>query len=138
MDNKRNLLHLGLLVMRVGIGITIFLHGLPKLMGGPEAWEGLGGTMATFGITFAPTFWGFMAAFAEAIGGLLLAVGLFARPVAFLLIGTMVVAVGMHVSKGDGFSGYGHALDLLIVFAGLLLTGPGKYSLDAKLFPRLA
>lgn len=138
MTKKENLLHLGLLVLRVGIGITIFFHGLPKIMGGTEAWTAIGGSMSNLGINFAPTFWGFMAAFAETIGGILFALGLFFRPAAFLLIGTMIVALVMHFSQGDDFMKYGHALDLLIIFVAALLTGPGKYSLDAKFIPRIA
>lgn len=138
MIRKENLLHLGLLVLRIGIGITIFFHGLPKIMGGAETWAALGSSMSNLGINFAPTFWGFMAAFAETIGGILFALGLFFRPAAFLLIGTMIVALIVHLSQGDDFMKYGHALDLLIIFVAALLTGPGKYSLDAKFFPRIA
>ena len=138
MKHKNDALHIGLLILRIGIGISIFFHGLPKIMGGPERWEMLGGTMSNLGITFAPTFWGFMAAFAETVGGVLFALGLFFRPAAFLLISTMIVALAMHFSQGDDFMKYGHALDLLIVFVAAFFTGPGKYSLDAKFIPRIA
>lgn len=138
MRKNDNLLHVGLLVLRMGIGISIFFHGLPKITAGPETWTAIGGTMSNLGITFAPTFWGFMAAFSESAGGILLALGLFFRPAALLLIGTMIVALVMHISLGDDFMKYGHALDLLIVFAAALLTGPGKYSFDAKYVPKLA
>ena len=132
MRKKDDLLQVGLLILRIGIGISIFFHGLPKIMGGPETWTAIGGTMSNLGINFAPTFWGFMAAFAETVGGILFALGLFFRPAALLLIGTMIVALVMHLSQGDDFMKYGHSLDLLIVFVAALLTGPGKYSFDAK------
>ncbi len=138
MTQKQNLMNYGLLILRVGIGITIFLHGFPKITGGVETWTAIGGTMSNFGIDFAPAFWGFMAAFAETVGGALFVFGLFFRPAALLLIGTMIVAVVTHVVQGDGFAGYGHALDLSIVFLAALLTGPGKYSLDAKFIPKIA
>lgn len=138
MKREKNLLDAGLLLLRIGIGISIFFHGLPKIMAGPEMWTTIGGTMSNLGITFAPTFWGFMAAFAETVGGILFALGLFFRPAALLLIGTMVVALVMHFSQGDDFMKYGHALDLLIVFIAGLVTGPGNYSFDAKFLPKLA
>ncbi|MFY9172881.1 DoxX family protein [Petrimonas mucosa] len=138
MKREKNLLDAGLLLLRIGIGISIFFHGLPKIMAGPEMWTAIGGTMSNLGITFAPTFWGFMAAFAETVGGILFALGLFFRPAALLLIGTMVVALVMHFSQGDDFMKYGHALDLLIVFIAGLVTGPGNYSFDAKFLPKLA
>jgi putative oxidoreductase len=138
MKREKNLLDAGLLLLRIGIGISIFFHGLPKIMARPEMWTAIGGTMSNLGITFAPTFWGFMAAFAETVGGILFALGLFFRPAALLLIGTMVVALVMHFSQGDDFMKYGHALDLLIVFIAGLVTGPGNYSFDAKFLPKLA
>ena len=138
MKQKQNLINYGLLILRLGIGFTIFLHGLPKITGGVETWTGIGSTMSNLGITFAPAFWGFMAAFSETVGGLLFALGLFYRPAALLLCGTMAVAVITHLSQGDGFTGYGHALDLLIVFVAALVAGPGKYSFDAKFIPKIA
>lgn len=135
---KKNLLHFGILLLRIGIGVSMMMHGIPKLMAGPEMWTGLGGAMGNLGITFAPTFWGFMAAFAEGVGGLLIALGLFVRPVSLMLVFNMVVAIMMHIAQGDGFMGYGHALDLLIIFAALLFIGAGKYSLDAKFLPKIA
>lgn len=121
----------GLLIIRLGVGGIFMVHGWPKLTGGMEMWAGLGGAMGVFGIGFAPAFWGFMAAASEFVGGLLLALGLLARPAAFFLLLTMVVAAVMHITGGDGFATFSHPLKLVFVFAGLLLTGPGKYSIDA-------
>lgn len=123
----------GLLVIRVGVGVIFMFHGWPKITGGVEMWERLGGAMSVFGIGFAPVFWGFMAAFSEFFGGLLIALGLFSRPAAFLMFFTMVVASLMHITGGDGFSRFSHPLKLVFVFFGLILTGPGKYSIDAGL-----
>lgn len=135
---KKNLLQFGWLILRVGIGISIFLHGFPKITGGTETWTAIGGSMGVFGINFAPTFWGFLAALAESVGGLLFALGLFFRPAAVMLTGTMIVALSTHLAAGDNFMVFGHALDLLFVFAGAIFIGAGKYSLDAKLLPKIA
>lgn len=123
----------GILFMRVGLGFMFVLHGWPKLAGGPEKWEQLGGAMGTLGINFAPTFWGFMAAITEFGGGILLALGLLTRPVLVGLIITMFVAAWMHFTKGDPFPRIAHPTELGITFAGLLLLGPGRFSIDAKL-----
>ena len=131
----RSRIDAGLLLVRIGLGISfVFLHGAPKLLGGPETWIKLGGAMGALGITAAPAFWGFMAAFAEGIGGLLVALGLAFRPALVLLVVTMLVAALAHVVQfGDGLVGASQAPELAVVFAGLLLTGPGRYALDARL-----
>lgn len=123
----------GLLFLRVGIGISFMFHGFPKLMGGPETWAYLGGALSAVGINFAPTFFGFLASVSEFGGGLLLALGLLSRPACFFLMNTMVVATIMHVTKGDPFMKYSHALESAILFLSLMVIGPGKYSLDEKL-----
>ncbi len=132
----------GLLIVRVGVGIMFVLHGEGKMFGGPEKWAKLGKAMADVGIDFAPVFWGFMAAFAEFGGGILLALGLFFRPACFLMLVTMAVAAHVHwldaAEAGESLKGKlmegSHAIELGIVFLALLFTGPGKYSVDNKLF----
>ncbi len=123
---------IGLLILRVGIGIMFTIHGLPKLIAGPETWTMLGGSMKSLGVGFAPMAWGFMAAFSEFAGGLLLALGFFTRPACFFLLVTMIVATAMHISKGDPFVAYSHAMEAGILFISLILIGPGKYSLDGQ------
>lgn len=125
----------GLLILRIGLGVMFMVHGWPKISGGPEKWLALGEAMNHLGISFAPAFWGFMAAFAEFFGGLLLLVGLLARPATFLLAFTMLVATVMHLKSGHDFvPKVSYPLELMIVFLGLLLLGPGRISLDHKLF----
>lgn len=123
---------LGLLILRVGLGLAYMMHGYPKVTGGIETWNGLGGAMNVFGIDFGAPIWGALAAFTEFLGGFLLLVGWGVRPVCILLGFAMLVATLSHYQGGDGFSGYSHALKMLAVFVGLLFIGPGKYSLDRK------
>jgi len=122
----------GLLILRIGLGVMMMVHGLPKIMGGPSGWEGLGGSMKVVGINFLPTVWGFLAAVSEGLGGFLLILGLFFRPVNMMLVFTMVIAALVHFGKGDGISGASHAIELGVVFLSLIFIGPGKYSIDKK------
>ena len=127
--------HIGLLILRIGLGCMFLIHGGPKLFGGPEKWEKLGMAMNSLGIGFIPTFWGFMAAISEFFGGACLILGLFFRPACILLTITMMVAAISHLSRGDGLSGASHAIEVGIVFLSFILIGAGKYSLDEKLNP---
>lgn len=138
MKNREALVDLGLLVLRVGIGIIFVFHGYPKLLGGIETWTQVGSAMSMIGINFAPAFWGFMAAFAETIGGVFIILGLLHRPVALMLTFTMIVAVVMHVTGGDPFGIYSNALKALVIFVALVITGPGKYSIDYRYFRMIA
>ena len=120
----------GLLIMRIGLGAMMITHGYPKLMGGMETWTKIGGSMGNLGVTAYPTFWGFMAAFAESICGLFVVLGLFFRPACLLIMFTMIVAAMYHFKAGDGLDGAGHAVELAFAFFGLMFVGPGKYSVD--------
>lgn len=132
LDNLGKYRNTGLLLLRIGVGIMFIIHGFPKLAGGPQGWEGLGGSMKVIGIDFLPVFWGFMAAVTETFGGFLLIVGLFYRPACILLVFTMIIAALVHFGKGDGLQGASHAIELAIVFFSLIFIGPGKYSVDKR------
>jgi len=134
--NFENKIDLGLFVIRVGIGLLFIFHGWPKITGGPETWSWLGKALSSYGIYFMPEAFGFIAAVSEFAGGILLVLGLFTRTSLVFLFGTMAVATLMHLGVGDPFGKVSHPLKALAVFAGLFFTGPGKYSLDLKLFKK--
>ena len=125
-----------LLVIRLYWGWQFFLTGKAKLMDIPtfvERFTNWGVPMPKINVVMAGT--------TEAVGGLLLALGLFARPAAVPLIGTMVVAYltaekeSLHAifSEPDKFV---TADPFLFLFASVivLVFGPGKLSLDALFF----
>lgn len=132
LDRLGNYRNTGLLLMRVGLGIMMMVHGYPKLMGGPELWTKLGHATGNVGIHFAPMFWGLMAALTEAVGGLLIVLGFFTRPVCLFLMINLTVAALQHFSKGEGINGAAHAIETGLAFLGLLFLGPGRYSIDKK------
>lgn len=124
----------GLLVLRIGIAyLMITNHGWGKITGGPDRWTRVGEFgMPHLGITFLPVFWGFMAAFSESIGALLIGIGLCTRVAAGLLMITMIVAVNMHITTGEG------SPELAFMYAigclALVISGGGGLSLDHYLY----
>ena len=124
---------IGLLVLRLGFGLGfLYFHGWSKLVEGPERWLGVGDAMEHVGIPFGYTFFGFLASFAESVGGILIAFGFLFRPAAVLLAGTMFVAWAMELQTGGG----AHTFKNLWVALGLALMGPGRYSVDAWMSAR--
>jgi putative oxidoreductase len=130
-------LDLGLLVLRVGVGVPFALHGFQKIFG----WFGGGGMRGTsswfaslgFGDGRAATV---MAGTGEIAGGLGLALGLLTPFAAAAVAGTMTTAAFVNnaaagywsVAKGWELNGY-----LIVVAAALAITGPGALSLDRML-----
>ena len=124
----------GLLVLRIGIAwLMITNHGWGMITGGPERWAGVGKFgMQHLGINFLYTFWGFMAAFSESIGALLIGVGFCTRIAAGLLMITMLVSTNMHITTGKGSPEM--ALAYAFICAALVVSGAGDLSLDKKWF----
>jgi len=126
---------IGLLVLRLAVGLTMAAHGGQKLFGwfGGYGLAGTGGFMESLGFRPGRVHAG-LAGAAELGGGLLIALGLLTPVGAALVIAVMVVAVGsVHLPKGFFVSDGGFEYNLMIVAssAALAFTGPGAYSLDA-------
>ena len=125
-----NYKNFGLLIMRVGLGVMMFAHGLPKLTGGIPKWESLGNNMAHLHIHFLPVAWGFMSAVTETIGGLLCVLGLWFRLISLLMVFNFTVAIISLFAGGGNIHDASEAIELAVVFAGLLFLGAGSYSVD--------
>jgi putative oxidoreductase len=115
--------------MRVGIGAMMVFHGLPKITH-PEKWAGLGSAMGSLHIHFWPTFWGFIAALTETIGGLFSILGLWFRLVSLFMIFLFIVATLHHFDTGSSIGEASEAIELGFVYIGLLFLGPGRFSVD--------
>ena len=127
-------MELGLLILRVVVGLTLVGHGTQKLFGWFGGY-GLAGTGSFFEqLGFRPgKVQAFFAGLAEAGGGLLLAAGLFTPIAAAAIISVMLVAI-VSVHLGKGFfaqsGGYEYPLILGAAACALAFTGPGALSLD--------
>jgi putative oxidoreductase len=122
----------GLLILRVFSGLALALaHGLGKV---PPS-EGFVGRVGGMGVP-APELFAWLAAFAEAGGGLLIALGLLTRP-ASLLVAVHFAIVVLLAHAGDPFGGRELPLFFLVTALLLLLSGAGRYSVDAAVTGRV-
>ncbi len=126
---------LGLLILRLVVGLTLAAHGSQKLLGwfGGSGIKGWTGVVERMRIRPAPA-WAWIAALSEFGGGLLLALGFLSPLGSFAIIGAMLVAIAtVHWPKGFfvGKGGYEFNLVLIAACAAVAITGPGAYSVDA-------
>jgi putative oxidoreductase len=110
-------------LLRIMTGLLFLEHGTSKFLGFPHvervpealSMPGVGGML-------------------ELVGGALIVLGLFTRPVAFLLSGEMAVAYFYAHAPRAPFpvvNGGDAAILFCFVFLYLLFAGPGPWSIDA-------
>jgi putative oxidoreductase len=112
-------------VLRIMAGLLFLEHGTSKYLGFPHvdkvpealSMSGVGGML-------------------ELVGGALIALGLFTRPVAFLLAGEMAIAYFYAHAPRAFFpvlNGGDAAILYCFVFLYLFFAGPGPWSIDAMM-----
>ena len=121
-----------LLLMRLVAGLAFTMHGWGKIQN-PFGWMGPDG--------FAPGIFQALAAISEFGGGLAWILGLLTPFASFGILATMAVAFWFHAfMRGDPFVSMtgGPAFELAALYFSIALlliaTGPGRFSLDRKLF----
>ena len=134
-------LNFALFVVRVALGICIIVHGTGKLGYHPTNPGGVpafAGWLKDLGMPF-PLLNAWVATTIEFVGGILFTVGLLTRPVALALTINLLIA-SLTGHRGGGYlilnnpPGAEYAINLTILFAMFVLTGPGWWSLDYFLF----
>jgi putative oxidoreductase len=126
---------IGLLLLRLTVGLTLAAHGAQKLFGwfGGPGLDGAGQGLATLGFPLGRRH-ARRAGLAEAGAGLLLALGFLTPAAAAVVFSVMfVAAVSAHVKQGFFLTSGGYEYTLVLGVAGLTVafTGPGVLSLDA-------
>ncbi|WP_430333357.1 DoxX family membrane protein [Rhodococcus sp. ACT016] len=137
-DSRRGTLDLGLLVLRAAVGGTLLVHGLQKLTGwwnGP----GLGGyrdQLVDSGFDHARAL-AMAGAVGEVAGGALLILGLLTPVAAAVVLAVMINAWCLKQSMVPGLEyfapeGIEYETVLGAAAAAIILTGPGRISLDGR------
>jgi putative oxidoreductase len=130
---------LGLLIIRIMLGVLMAFYGYEKLthyseMAASEFWAknvsflGMSGSIPLS-----------LTIFAEFFCSIFLILGVFTRVSLFFLMFCMgyifmVIFPMSIVEKSDNGMQFNNAFVYFIIYVGLFLTGPGKYSLDHRLF----
>ncbi len=117
-------------LLRIMAALLFMQHGLMKLFAFPGPQPGVPSPLPMILV---------VAAWMEVVGGGLLALGLFTRPVAFLVSGEMAAAYFMaHFPKSfyPALNGGDAAVLFCFVFLYLAFAGGGEWSLDATVRKR--
>lgn len=127
-------LDLGLLVLRVGVGLTMAAHGAQKLFGsfGGGGLDGTGEFFTFLGYPAGDTM-ALIAGLAEFLGGLGLVLGLLTPLASAAVVGTLINALFSAHADDAWLGGYELPLVLAAAAAALALTGPGRYAVDRLL-----
>jgi putative oxidoreductase len=136
---RRGTQHLGLLILRVGLGVVLGAHGLQKLFGwwGGEGLTGFKNSLSDVGYQHADIL-AYVSAGGEIVAGALLVLGLFtpiaaAGALAFLINGLLAtISVKPHQHTFTYFlpDGHEYQITLIVMAVAVILAGPGRYSLD--------
>ncbi|HEX8624664.1 MAG TPA: DoxX family protein [Allosphingosinicella sp.] len=115
-------------LLRIVSALIFMEHGTQKLLGFPPMAEGMPQP--------EPLSLMWIGGLLEMVGGALLLIGLFTRPVAFVLAGEMAVAYWMfHAPSGPfpALNGGDAAILYCFVFLYIAAAGPGPWSVDSRL-----
>ncbi len=118
----------GALLLRLALGLSMIVHGYEKV----ETHTALH-RFVHYVVTLGLPYWlGYISAFTEFVGGILVTLGLFTRLVSALIAINMLVAfftVGIH----QGFGIYNYIAELAAIAIMLLFYGSGALSIDRKI-----
>lgn len=134
---RRGTLDLGLLLLRIGLGVVLAGHGAQKLFGqfGGSGIDGFEMLLTDAGYD-QPTLLAYAGSIAEFGAGVLIVLGLLTPLAGAAALGVMINAWFVSDLSDGGFDFFaasgGQELEMLLVVlaAALILTGPGRYSLD--------
>jgi putative oxidoreductase len=141
---RRGTQHLGLLILRVGLGAVLVAHGLQKLFGwwGGQGLNGFKNSLSDLGYQHADILT-YCAAGGEIAAGVLLVLGLFtplaaAGALAYLINSLLAGMSAQHNAQHNGRlfpfflpNGHEYEITLIVMAVAVILVGPGRYGFDA-------
>jgi putative oxidoreductase len=138
---RRGTQNAGLLFLRIGLGAVLVAHGLQKLFGwwGGSGLHGFKNSLSDVGYQHADIL-AYVSAGGEIVAGVLLVLGLFtpiaaAGALAFLINGLLASASARPRTHTFTYflpDGHEYQITLVVMAVAVILTGPGRYGLDAS------
>jgi putative oxidoreductase len=136
---RRGTQNLGLLVLRVGLGVVLGAHGMQKLFGwwGGQGLASFKNSLSDVGYQHADIL-SYVSAGGEIVASALLILGLFtpvaaAGALAFLINGMLAtVSARPHTFAFFLPQGHEYQITLIVMAVAVVLSGPGRYGLDAN------
>lgn len=119
---------IGLLALRIGIGVIFIMHGYGKLFGGAPGMDAFTGMIGGLGFPL-PALFAYAAALTEFVGGIAILLGLFTSVASVL--GAIVMLVALFMVKKFTFPAADIDFMLLASLVTLFCLGAGRYSLAA-------
>lgn len=115
----------GLLVLRIVLGVVFIAHGYGKL-------KGIDGVIGFFGSIGLSPMWAYLVSWVELLSGVAMVAGIFTEIAGYLIAIVMLVAIFMVKAK-FGFVG-GYELDLILLASALAVawSGPGMLAVPMK------
>jgi len=118
---KKQNVDVGLLLLRIAVGMTFIAHGWAKFMN-------MEGTTAFFAGLGLAGFFVYFVATVEVLGGLAVLLGLFTDVAGILLAAVMVGAIALMKAFKGFLGGYELEAILLLTALGIAFAGAGKYA----------
>ncbi len=117
----------GLMLVRIAAGAVFLAHGISKL-------QNMEGTIAFFGMLGLASFWAYIVAVLETVGGIALVLGLFTGVMGMLLAVEMLIAIFLVKLKVGFIVPGGYEIDVMLFAAalGVAFSGPGKMALGKR------
>jgi putative oxidoreductase len=122
-------------IIRCAAGLIVVYHGYMKLLGGmagPIAHN----VLAPLGLPM-PLVWAYFLGALEFFGGIMLAIGLFTRPIALMFTIQMAVVLYWHSGNGYFFTsprgGWEYPLLLVVLYFAIFFRGGGRCAIDRKI-----
>ncbi len=133
-ENKVSIRDIGPFLIRIGLGVIFMFHGYSKMFQGGHA--NIAKMMADKGAPM-PEVLGWLAAISEFVGGALILVGFLSRiwglgHVVVMLVAIFVVhGIDTFAAKDGGIE---FPLALLLMALAIVISGPGRISIDQAVF----